>query len=176
MDMCGFYLGTTNSPIFNYNAAGVKIRLTSAIQSAFAGRNNRFFAQTHESGAAQGWREITTTAVSDITLKLDVNYTDGSESWANIEAMKPVTFKYKNDETGHLRRGFVAQDLEKIDAQYIKRVNGAVNEDGSLREILTLDTNPLLMDALTVITLLMEKDKIRDKQLSDLNEAIKLLS
>ena len=113
------------------------------------GRASRAFIQTNEGGSAEGWREITTTAVSDLSLKSDVEYGDGSESLANISAMKPVTFRFTRDKSGHQRHGLIAQDLEQIDPQYIRRVNGAINEDGSLREILTW-TQTVVMDALVV--------------------------
>ncbi|POT59870.1 hypothetical protein C3432_03935 [Citrobacter amalonaticus] len=110
-----------------------------------------------------GWREITMAAVSDITFKMDVVYGDGKASWDNVKAMQPVTFCYKDDEGKSVRRGFIAQDLEKIDPQYIKRLNGGVDEDGNLKETLTLDTNPLLMDALVVLKILIDKDDERKR-------------
>ncbi|MEP8847268.1 tail fiber domain-containing protein [Enterobacter hormaechei] len=171
----GFFQSASNSPLSGTNVVGFKSRLDGATQTSIGGRNSRFFAQSHAGGAVQGWREITTTAVSDITLKTDVVYDDGSSSWANIESMKPVTFRFVRDETGHLRRGFIAQELEKIDPQYIKRVNGAVNEDGTLREILTLDTNPLLMDALVVIKTLIDRDAERKEEISSIREILKSL-
>ncbi|HHH4536828.1 TPA: tail fiber domain-containing protein [Enterobacter hormaechei subsp. xiangfangensis] len=163
----GFFQSASNSPLSGTNVVGFKSRLDGATQTSIGGRNSRFFAQSHAGGAAQGWREITTTAVSDITLKTDVADDDGASSWANINAMRPVTFRFTRDETRHLRRGFIAQELEQIDPQYIKRVNGAVNEDGTLREILTLDTNPLLMDALVVIKCLIERDVQRNSELDE---------
>ncbi|HHC0346782.1 TPA: tail fiber domain-containing protein [Enterobacter hormaechei] len=171
----GFVQSAANSPISGTTISGFKSRLDGATQTSIGGRNSRFFAQSHAGGAAQGWRELTTTAVSDITLKTDVADDDGASSWANINAMRPVTFRFTRDETRHLRRGFIAQELEQIDPQYIKRVNGAVNEDGTLREILTLDTNPLLMDALVVIKTLIDRDAERNEEILSMREILKSL-
>ncbi|HFL4433208.1 TPA: tail fiber domain-containing protein [Escherichia coli] len=167
----GFYQGDSYAPTAT-TYSGVKALIRDGVQFAIVGRASRAFIQTNEGGSAEGWREITTTAVSDLSLKSDVEYGDGSESLANISAMKPVTFRFTRDKSGHQRRGLIAQDLEQIDPQYIRRVNGAINEDGSLREILTLDTNPLLMDALVVLKLLIDKDNQRTSEIEALKSEI----
>lgn len=167
----GFYQGDSYAPTAT-TYSGVKALIRDGVQFAIVGRASRAFIQTNEGGRAEGWREITTTAVSDLSLKSDVEYGDGSESLANISAMKPVTFRFTRDKSGHQRRGLIAQDLEQIDPQYIRRVNGAINEDGSLREILTLDTNPLLMDALVVLKLLIDKDNQRTSEIEALKSEI----
>ncbi|HBH15190.1 MAG TPA: phage tail protein [Leclercia adecarboxylata] len=167
----GFFSGATNGP-GSLSVAGVTTRLTAAVQTSFVGRGGNFYAQTHESGAAQGWRAITTTAISDQSLKDDITDTDGQDSVANIERMNPVTFIYKNDKSRHTRRGFIAQQLEAIDEQYIRRVNGAVGDDGNLRENLTLDTNPLLMDALTALRVLIISDKEKEQRIMALEHRL----
>ncbi|EOU7313378.1 tail fiber domain-containing protein [Escherichia coli] len=167
----GFYQSDSYAPTAT-TYSGVKALIRDGVQFAIVGRASRAFIQTNEGGSAEGWREITTTAVSDLSLKSDVEYGDGSESLANISAMKPVTFRFTRDKSGHQRRGLIAQDLEQIDPQYIRRVNGAINEDGSLREILTLDTNPLLMDALVVLKLLIDKDNQRTSEIEALKSEI----
>lgn len=152
----GFYWGQTNGPTFGVYFGAV-IRHSNTYQLQIVGRNSRFFAQTTENNTFQGWREFTTTAISDETLKSNVINTDGNQSVSNIEKMIPVTFTFTSDEDSNPRRGFIAQQLETIDPQYIKRVNGAVDENGDVREILTLDTNPLLMDALIAINVLIKR-------------------
>ncbi|QLS55364.1 tail fiber domain-containing protein [Citrobacter sp. RHBSTW-00887] len=173
-EACGFYQSDSFAPTAT-TYSGFKARIRDGVQFSLVGRAGRAFIQTHESGIAEGWRELTTTAISCLTLKSDVVYGDGSLSWANVSAMKPVTFRYNLDKAGHLRRGFIAQDLEKIDPQYIRRVNGAVDEDGTLREVLTLDTNPLLMDALVVLKMLIDKDIQRENEIKNLRDAISLI-
>lgn len=161
-EVCGFYAGTVNTPT-GTSYSGIKVRINDAVGFSMAVRQNRAFIQSTESGASIGWREITMTAVSDITLKKDVVYADGRASWNNVGAMQPVSFVYKDDMDKSPRRGFIAQDLEKIDQQYIKKMYGGVDEDGKLKEILTLDTNPLLMDALVVLKMLIDKDSERNR-------------
>ena len=163
-EVCGFYAGTVNTPT-GTSYSGIKVRINDAVGFSMAVRQNRAFIQSTESGASIGWREITMTAVSDITLKKDVVYVDGRASWNNVGAMQPVSFVYKDDVNKSPRRGFIAQDLEKIDQQYIKKMYGGVDEDGKLKEILTLDTNPLLMDALVVLKMLIDKDSERNREL-----------
>ncbi|MGY6354032.1 tail fiber domain-containing protein [Citrobacter amalonaticus] len=163
-EACGFYAGTLNTPT-GTSYSGIKVRINDAVGFSMAVRQNRAFIQSTESGASIGWREITMTAVSDITLKKEVVYGDGQASWNNVRAMQPVTFRYKDDVDESPRRGFIAQDLEKIDPQYIKKMNGGVDEDGKLKEIMTLDTNPLLMDALVVLKMLIDKDSERNREL-----------
>ncbi|WP_230325043.1 tail fiber domain-containing protein [Citrobacter farmeri] len=163
-EACGFYAGTLNTPTAT-SYSGIKVKINDNVGFSMAVRQNRAFIQSTESGASMGWREITMTAVSDITLKKDVVYVDGLASWNNVGAMQPVTFVYKDDMDKSPRRGFIAQDLEKIDQQYIKKMYGGVDEDGKLKEILTLDTNPLLMDALVVLKMLIDKDSERNREL-----------
>lgn len=163
-EACGFYAGTLNTPTAT-SFSGIKVKINDNVGFSMAVRQNRAFIQSTESGASMGWREITMTAVSDITLKKDVVYVDGLASWNNVGAMQPVTFVYKDDMDKSPRRGFIAQDLEKIDQQYIKKMYGGVDEDGKLKEILTLDTNPLLMDALVVLKMLIDKDSERNREL-----------
>ena len=163
-ESCGFYAGSINTPTAT-SYSGIKVKINDNVGFSMAVRQNRAFIQSTESGASMGWREVTMAAVSDITVKTDIVYGDGYSSWDNVGAMQPVTFLYKDDVNKSPRRGFIAQDLEKIDSQYIKKMNGGVDEEGKLREILTLDTNPLLMDALIVVKMLIEKDLERNREM-----------
>lgn len=81
----GFYQGDSYAPTAT-TYSGVKALIRDGVQFAIVGRASRAFIQTNEGGSAEGWREITTTAVSDLSLKSDVEYGDGSESLANISA------------------------------------------------------------------------------------------
>jgi hypothetical protein len=73
-----------------------------------------------------------------VTGDLDLN-----ESLSNIEAMDFKTFYYLADEDKAIRRGVIAQELEKIDPQYVH----SAEESGKM----TLDLNPLVLDALAAI-------------------------
>lgn len=100
---------------------------------------------------------------SDRDLKKEIVYTDGKESYDRVMQWLPTMFKYKWSETQ--RFGLIAQDMTKIDPQYVKIVPGApifeevvgVNEDGEEYvdhlieagfhdDTLALDSNVMLTD------------------------------
>ncbi|MCT4701239.1 tail fiber domain-containing protein, partial [Enterobacteriaceae bacterium H20N1] len=166
-EACGFYAGTVNTPTAT-SYSGIKVRINENVGFSLAVRQNRAFIQSTESGASMGWREISTTAVSDERVKSSITETDGALSVENIEKLNPVTFIFNDDEDNHLRRGFIAQEVEQIDPQYIKKFNGRIDESGDAEELLTLDTNPLLMDALTVLHVLIKRDKKKDERIAAL--------
>ncbi|MCK7435935.1 tail fiber domain-containing protein, partial [Enterobacter bugandensis] len=80
----------------------------------------------------------------DSRLKEDITAYDGKQSLANIEALDFKTFKYKADAKHRVRRGVIAQEAQTVDSDYVKEVNG----------MLSLDTAPLLLDALAAIKVL----------------------
>ncbi|EMO5716204.1 tail fiber domain-containing protein [Enterobacter bugandensis] len=61
-------------------------------------------------------------ATSDRTLKYDIVYTDGKESFDRVQQWLPTMFKYNGQDTQ--RYGLIAQDLQAIDPQYVKTVKG----------------------------------------------------
>lgn len=140
------------------------------------GYNHRLVTQVKGYGAAvQYWHhrsdgmiwnsqrgDVAWAATSDKNLKHDIKPTDGRQSLDNINAMDLVTFVYNDDEKGRTRRGVIAQQLQEIDPCYVKVSRGEIlkdeTEDGTgtpvVVEKLVLDTNPLLMDALSAIQVL----------------------
>lgn len=62
---------------------------------------------------------------SDRDIKRDINYDDGLASYENIKQFKPTTFIYKLDKYNRVRRGVIAQDLYKIDPEYVKLIPGS---------------------------------------------------
>ncbi|HFD7036505.1 tail fiber domain-containing protein [Klebsiella michiganensis] len=146
------------------------------------GNNHRLVTQVKGYGApVQYWHhrsdgmiwnsqrgDVAWAATSDKNLKHDIKPTDGMKSLSNINAMKLVTFIYNDDESGRQRRGVIAQQLQKIDPCYVKVSKGVVNhpaikddegneiesEHQEIIEKLVLDSNPLLMDALSAIQVL----------------------
>lgn len=100
---------------------------------------------------------------SDRDLKHDIQYTDGKESYDRVMQWLPTMFKYNGSDIQ--RFGLIAQDLLKIDPQYVKLVPGSpvfedvigVDENGEEyidRQIetdrkddtLALDSNVMLTD------------------------------
>ncbi|EJH4232093.1 tail fiber domain-containing protein [Escherichia coli] len=76
------------------------------------------------------------SATSDRDLKHDIVYTDGKESYDRVMQWLPTMFKFNGSDIQ--RFGLIAQDLLKIDPEYVKLVPGGdifadvtgINEDG----------------------------------------------
>lgn len=92
---------------------------------------------------------------SDINFKKVTGDLDLHESLSNIEAMDFKTFYYLADADKTIRRGVVAQELEKIDPQYVH----SAEESGKM----TLDLNPLVLDALAAIKALTIRIRILEE-------------
>ncbi|EOI8076452.1 tail fiber domain-containing protein [Enterobacter hormaechei] len=110
----------------------------SAGFSRFVSTNN-----PQEPKANIPWTQYQASGTSDINFKAVTGDLDLNESLNNIEAMDFKTFYYLADEAKTTRRGVIAQDLEKIDPQYVH----SAEESGKM----TLDLNPLVLDALAAI-------------------------
>ncbi len=89
------------------------------------------------------WTLYQASGTSDINFKKVTGDLDLNESLSNIEAMDFKTFYYLADEDKTIRRGVIAQELEMIDPQYVH----SAEESGKM----TLDLNPLVLDALAAI-------------------------
>lgn len=114
------------------------------------------------SGQWGGNFEFSRTPVSDRDLKRDIEYDDGKESYDNLMQFKPTKFIYKNDKHNRVRRGLIAQDLHKIDPEYVhvvpgapifdesKKTNDGENEKPEIvdyrEDTLALDDNVILLD------------------------------
>ena len=118
-------------------------------QQIFTGVSGNLFvrnladAAMNASSSSIPWTQMQAVGTSDINLKKDIAEFDTAASLANIDAMEFVSFRYKDDDTETLRRGVIAQQVEKIDPQYVHSAEGVGK--------MTLDLNPLLMDALAAI-------------------------
>lgn len=73
-----------------------------------------------------GWDSTSYTftrqATSDRTLKHDIVYTEGKESFERVMQWLPTMFKYNGQDVQ--RFGLIAQDLQAIDPQYVNTVKG----------------------------------------------------
>jgi hypothetical protein len=110
----------------------------SAGFSRFVSTNN-----PQEPKANIPWTQYQASGTSDINFKAVTGDLDLNDSLSNIEAMDFKTFYYLADEEKTTRRGVIAQELEKIDPQYVH----SAEESGKM----TLDLNPLVLDALAAI-------------------------
>ncbi|EDY2030052.1 tail fiber domain-containing protein [Salmonella enterica] len=109
--------------------------------------------------------DLAPKAPSDRNRKHDIAPFDGKQSLNNILKMRPVTFVFNDDERERTRRGFIAQELELIDPDYVQ---DGMDIEG--RPIKYLDKTPMLLDAIIVVRQLVNdvKDlKLRNAELEE---------
>ena len=100
--------------------------------------------------------------VSDENKKHDITPISTEQALLNINKMKYSSFIYNYDENDTVRRGFIAQQLEKIDSQYVRKY-----KDATGGETLSLDENVLLLDALAAIQELTKKVEALEAKLAE---------
>lgn len=129
---------------------------------------------------------------SDRDLKKDIIYTDGKESYERVMQWLPTMFKYKGSDIQ--RYGLIAQDLNKIDNQYVKIVPGSpifedvigVNEDGEEYvhhqietgrndDTLALDSNVVLTDLACAFRYQADKVNKLEQELTELKKLVNKL-
>lgn len=109
-------------------------------------------------------------AQSDARLKTIHGQLDTKRPLVNIEAMNFVEFTFNSDKKGAIRRGVIAQELQKIDPEYVhNRVYDMGG--GETKEILQLDMTPMTLDALAAIQELSAQVKELKAELKQLKEA-----
>lgn len=124
---------------------------------------------------------------SDRDLKHDIKYTEGKESYDRVMQWLPTMFKYKGSEVQ--RYGLIAQDLVKIDPQYVKIIPGALKdtdligtegfnaEDGDYYDdTLALDGNVILTDMACAMVFMGRKMEDMRKELDELKAAVAALT
>ncbi|HFK5720718.1 TPA: tail fiber domain-containing protein [Enterobacter asburiae] len=109
----------------------------------------------------------------DITLKHDVNYDDGYQSYENIKRFLPATYVYNDDPRNRVRRGVIAQDVMKIDSDYVKLVPAAPKFDDEGNRIdaddtLALDNNVIMLDTVLALNYVIKQLEATQKELADL--------
>ncbi|AFV51312.1 putative tail tip protein [Escherichia phage JL1] len=125
--------------------------------------------------------EFQKAPLSDRDLKKEIKYTDGEESYNRVRQWLPAMFKYKESDVQ--RYGLIAQDLARIDPEYVHLLPGyAIYEDvkgvdeegnevvvdrkeiGYTDDVLSLDSNVLLMDLCAAFVHLLHKvEKLEGK-------------
>lgn len=108
--------------------------------------------QSNPSWSASGWQEFQKVSTSDERLKNSIKDGDTSVALNNIDQMEFKTFAYNNDIQARIRRGLIAQDLEKIDPNYLEDRD----DEGEFR---VLNIQTLLMDSLAAIQALSRRVK-----------------
>ncbi|ENO6485441.1 tail fiber domain-containing protein [Enterobacter kobei] len=89
------------------------------------------------------WTQMQSVGTSDINFKHVNGDLDVDVSLENICQMEFKRFYYLDDDERTERRGVIAQQIEQIDKQYVHSAEGVGK--------MTLDLNPLMMDALAAI-------------------------
>ncbi len=129
-------------------------------------------------------------ANSDRDIKHDIIYTDGKDSYDRVMQWLPTMFKYNGSEIQ--RYGMIAQDLLKIDREYVKLIPGGdifaevigLDDDGNEyvdREIvvdkaddtLALDNNVIMADMACAMVYMGNR---MEEMRKELDEIKKLLS
>ena len=125
--------------------------------------------------------EFQKAPLSDRDVKKEVQYTDGAESYNRVRQWLPAMFKYKESDVQ--RYGLIAQDLVRIDPEYVHLLPGhviyedvvvGVDEEGNeiveqkeigyTDDVLSLDSNVLLMDLCAAFVHLLQKvEKLEGK-------------
>ena len=137
-------------------------------QQIFTGASGNLFVRNLASSAMNTpsstipWTQMQAVVTSDINFKKDITELDTEIALANIDAMEFVSFRYKDDDSEAVRRGVIAQQIEKIDPEYVHSAEGVGK--------MTLDLNPLLMDALAAIKALNAKVAELSKQVDELKQ------
>ena len=133
--------------------------------------------------------EFQKAPISDRDLKKEIQYTDGEESYSRVRQWLPAMFKYKESDVQ--RYGLIAQDLARIDPEYVHLLPGyAIYEDvkgvdeegnevvvdrkeiGYTDDVLSLDGNVLLMDLCAAFVYNSNKVSDLEKEVEELKSIV----
>ena len=133
--------------------------------------------------------EFQKAPLSDRDLKKEIQYTDGEESYNRVRQWRPAMFKYKDSDVQ--RYGLIAQDLVSIDQEYVHLLPGyaiyedvmGVDEEGNevaverkevayTDDVLSLDSNVLLMDLCSAFVYSSNKALALENEISELKEIV----
>ncbi|MGT3661411.1 tail fiber domain-containing protein, partial [Escherichia coli] len=128
-------------------------------------------------------------ANSDRDIKHDIIYTDGKDSYDRVMQWLPTMFKYNGSEIQ--RYGMIAQDLLKIDREYVKIIPGGdifaevigLDDDGNEyvdREIvvdkaddtLALDNNVIMADMACAMVYMGNRMEEMRKELDEIKKIL----
>ncbi|WP_248900108.1 pyocin knob domain-containing protein [Escherichia fergusonii] len=102
------------------------------------------------------WKLITTSAVSDATVKTISGDLDTKIALSNINKMEFKDFTF-NDTPDKARRGVISQQIKTIDPQYVNKVG----------KLYHLDQTPMLLDGLAAIQELSKENDSLKAQIAD---------
>ncbi|HID4702903.1 TPA: tail fiber domain-containing protein, partial [Enterobacter cloacae] len=137
-------------------------------QQIFTGMSGNLFVRNLASSAMNTpsstipWTQMQSVGTSDINFKHVNGDLDVADSLENICQMEFKRFYYLDDDEQTERRGVIAQQIEQIDKEYVHSAEGVGK--------MTLDLNPLMMDALAAIKALNAKVAELSKQVDELKQ------
>lgn len=138
------------SQVFDYDLA------TGTQSNGDIVRNTTFNAESYDitfgNNAGSVNYVFSKSPVSDRALKHDIARIDTQVAFDNVMAMEYSSFVYNYDKKGTVRRGFIAQQLEEIDPQYVRKYTSATG-----KEFMALDENVLLLDLVATVQHLAAK-------------------
>ena len=129
------------------------------------------FIRFNDSGNAQAsktdkpWTTLQAAGTSDINFKRVHGEMDTDVALDNISKLEFVYFNYLSDGPERdIRRGIIAQQAQEVDPEYVH----SAETSGKM----TLDSNPLLLDALAAIQSLKNKDEYNKERISKLETEV----
>ena len=87
--------------------------------------------------------------LSDVTLKQDI--VDASSQWDDIKAIRVRKFRFKNNPTGDLQIGVVAQELETVSPKLITEVATSSIDTNSTERVKAVKYSVLYMKAIKAL-------------------------
>lgn len=132
------------------------------------------FIRFNDSGNARApktdkpWTTLQAAGTSDINFKRVHGEMDTDVALDNISKLEFVYFNYLSDgPEREIRRGIIAQQAQEVDPEYVH----SAETSGKM----TLDSNPLLLDALAAIQSLKKKDQDNKDRISKLETEVEEL-
>nr|DAG79215.1 MAG TPA: tail protein [Bacteriophage sp.] len=131
--------------------------------------SGRLFFRTFNADSVKSWtpwKEVTFLASSDINLKEVKGNLNVNGALDNVCRMEFKLFRYLSDESERsARRGVIAQQVQKIDREYVKQVG----------DYLHLDQTPMLLDGLAAIKALKKLDDDNKQRIAKLEGEVEEL-
>lgn len=129
-------------------------------------RRNTVDNNPQRSKSATPWVTLQTAGTSDANVKTILDDLDLDVPLSNINNLEFKTFRYNKDgEDGPVRRGIIAQQAQTVDPEYVHSAEAS--------GVMTLDSNPLLLDALAAVKALLIKCDLMKAEIDELKAALK---
>ncbi|HAN2091981.1 pyocin knob domain-containing protein [Escherichia fergusonii] len=128
----------------------------TCVQEYHAYATNNRYTRCRTETVWTDWKQITTSAVSDATVKTISGDLDTKIALSNIKKMEFKDFTF-NDTPDKARRGVISQQIKTIDPQYVNKVG----------ELYHLDQTPMLLDGLAAIQELSKENDSLKAQIAD---------